>query len=165
MIGQSSARQVKGVRFTVTEMENIQFYFASVEPSLNFTEIQFTCSITTFRNFTRPKTRFSFLNLAYMLRKNINLGPHQIFETRMQVIKRVPILLNAPMAQFLPTGDRNLSYRVNQKRKPRVAWQPLVNLLGTLTYKLISFRTSCPITWGNGFKLCPIRYNPNLYLR
>ena len=31
------------------------------------------------------------------------------------------------------------------EKKARVAWQSLVNLLGTRTYKLISFRTVGPI--------------------
>ena len=33
------------------------------------------------------------------------------------------------------------------EKEARVAWQPLLNLLGTHTYKLISFWTVGPIHW------------------
>ena len=48
--------------------------------------------------------------------------------------------------------------------KPRVAWQPPCKPFRNSYYKIISYRTSGPITPGNSFKLWPIRYNPIIFV-
>ena len=61
------------------------------------------------------------------------------------------ILVLLKKVEFLEFFGFTLCFRTLEK-KARVAWQSLVNLLGTHTYKLISFRTVGPIHWAMASK-------------
>ena len=48
------------------------------------------------------------------------------------------------------------------EKEARVAWQPLVNLLGTRTYKLISFRAAGSIHRARASNYAPWQRNPKI---